>query len=58
MDYKKGKLSDTEEDEIVISGIAGRFPNSDNIKHLQQNLLNKVDLGSDDDRRWTRGNNI
>ncbi|EFN81866.1 Fatty acid synthase [Harpegnathos saltator] len=39
-------------DEIVISGIAGRFPKSDNIKHLQENLLNNVDLGSDDCQRW------
>jgi len=27
--------------EIVISGIVGRFPNSDNLKELQKNLLNK-----------------
>ncbi|EFN62855.1 Fatty acid synthase, partial [Camponotus floridanus] len=39
-------------DEIVISGIAGRFPESDNIKHLRENLLNKIDLGSNDNRRW------
>lgn len=42
-------------DEIVISGIAGRFPESDNIKQLQNNLFNKVDLGSDDCRRWQHG---
>ncbi|XP_033230408.1 fatty acid synthase-like [Belonocnema kinseyi] len=39
-------------DDIVISGIAGRFPDSDNIKHFQENLFNKVDLVSNDDRRW------
>ncbi|XP_014486023.1 PREDICTED: fatty acid synthase-like, partial [Dinoponera quadriceps] len=39
-------------DEIVISGIAGRFPDTDNMKQLQENLFNKVDLGSDDCRRW------
>lgn len=44
-------------DEIVISGIAGRFPESDNIKHLQKNLFNKVDLGSNDyGGRWQHGN--
>ena len=42
-------------DEIVISGIAGRFPDSDNVKHFQENLFNKVDLVSDDDRRWKLG---
>nr|XP_012227615.1 PREDICTED: fatty acid synthase-like [Linepithema humile] len=31
-------------DEIVISGIAGRFPSSDNIKQLQKNLFNKINL--------------
>ncbi|XP_044017897.1 fatty acid synthase-like isoform X2 [Aphidius gifuensis] len=39
-------------EEVVISGIAGRFPESDNIKKLQENLMNKVDLITDDDRRW------
>ena len=39
-------------EEIVISGIAGRFPDSDNIRHLKANLFNKIDLISDDDRRW------
>ena len=40
------------EDEIVISGISGRFPNSDDMRHFEENLMNKVDLISDDDRRW------
>ncbi|XP_015515781.2 fatty acid synthase [Neodiprion lecontei] len=39
-------------DEVVISGIAGRFPDSDNMTHFQENLFNKVDLVTDDDRRW------
>ncbi|XP_077295535.1 fatty acid synthase-like [Arctopsyche grandis] len=39
-------------DEICISGIAGLFPDSDNVVDLRENLFNKVDLVSDDDRRW------
>ncbi|XP_032664083.1 fatty acid synthase-like [Odontomachus brunneus] len=39
------------DEEIVISGIAGRFPNCDNIKMLQEHLLNKADLCSEMDRR-------
>ncbi|KMQ97230.1 fatty acid synthase [Lasius niger] len=39
-------------EEIVISGIAGRFPDSNNVEELKTNLLNKVDLVSGDDRRW------
>lgn len=42
-------------EEIVISGIAGRFPDSDNMKIFQENLMNKVDLVSNDDRRWKLG---
>lgn len=42
-------------EEIVISGIAGRFPESDNMQHFQENLFNKVDLVTDDDRRWKLG---
>ncbi|XP_029661133.1 fatty acid synthase-like [Formica exsecta] len=41
------------EEEIVISGIAGRFPNCKNIKEFQDNLFNKMDLGSSDHQRWT-----
>ena len=46
------------EEEIVISGIAGRFPNSDNINEFQKNIFNKMDLGSEDHQRWTNCNNI
>lgn len=42
-------------EEIVISGIAGRFPDSDNMEELKNNLLNKIDLVSDDARRWKLG---
>lgn len=59
MDCKKTTLIDIEPGEkIVISGIAGRFPESDNIKHLQENLFNRKDLGSNDTRRCNHGNNI
>jgi len=42
-------------EEIVISGIAGRFPKSDNMNQLRENLFNKVDLVSANHRRWTLG---
>ncbi|GBN02031.1 Fatty acid synthase [Araneus ventricosus] len=41
--------------EIVISGISGRFPESDNIAEFSQNLFNKVDLLTEDNRRWEPG---
>lgn len=33
---------ETEGDEIVISGMSGKFPNSDNINQYEYNLYNKV----------------
>lgn len=32
----------TPSDEIVISGISGKFPNSDNVEELAYHLYNKV----------------
>jgi len=42
-------------DEIVISGIAGRFPDSENIRKLKENLFNKIDLVRADHTRWNLG---
>jgi len=42
-------------EEIVISGIAGRFPNSDNMNQLRENLFNKISLVSANHGRWTIG---
>jgi fatty acid synthase, animal type len=39
-------------DEIVISGIAGRFPNSNNVADFAHNLYNKIDMVDDDEKRW------
>ncbi|XP_078483822.1 fatty acid synthase-like [Ciona intestinalis] len=39
-------------ESIVISGISGRFPESENVEEFWTNLLNKVDLVTEDDRRW------
>lgn len=42
--YKKLSRSfpETDGDEIVISGMAGKFPNSHNIEEYEYNLYNKV----------------
>lgn len=42
--------------EIVISGIAGRFPKSNNMKELQDNLMNKIDMITADGHGWKIGN--
>ena len=44
------------DDEIVISGISGRFPNSANVADFAYNLYNKVDMVDDDERRWHHTN--
>jgi fatty acid synthase, animal type len=46
----------TPEDEIVISGISGRFPSSDNMHDFAHNLYNKIDMVDDDERRWRHTN--
>ncbi|XP_059048228.1 fatty acid synthase-like [Achroia grisella] len=48
--YKASHPSPGE--EIYITGISGSFPNSDSVVHLQENLFNKVDLVTSDNRRW------
>lgn len=42
-------------EEIVISGIAGRFPDSDNMNQLRENLFNKIELVRADHGRWKIG---
>lgn len=42
-------------EDIVITGISGRFPESDSIEEFKQHLFDGVDLVTDDERRWTSG---
>lgn len=39
-------------EEVVITGIAGRFPESDSVQHLKENLMNKVDMITENYSRW------
>jgi hypothetical protein len=57
---KKNDISSIlkEGEEIVISGIGGRFPESDTVDEFANNLYNKVDMIVDDDRRWPTGQEI
>lgn len=47
----KATVSDSR-DEIVITGIAGRFPNSENVGEFAYNLYNKIDMVDEDEKRW------
>nr|DBA27527.1 TPA: hypothetical protein GDO54_008007 [Pyxicephalus adspersus] len=42
-------------EEIVIAGIAGRLPESDNLQEFWDNLIQGVDMVTEDDRRWKPG---
>lgn len=42
-------------DEIVITGISGRLPESSSIEEFKQQLFDGVDLVTDDERRWASG---
>lgn len=51
-----GNSSYSGNDEIVISGISGRLPESNSIAELKENLFAGIDLVTDDERRWPSGN--
>ncbi|XP_031346518.1 fatty acid synthase-like [Photinus pyralis] len=39
-------------EEIVITGMSGRFPESDDVYQYRSNIYNKVDMITSDNRRW------
>lgn len=41
-------------ESFVISGIAGRYPGSNNVTELKTNLFNGIDMLSDDNFRWSK----
>ena len=45
----------SKKDELVISGISCRLPESDNMAEFWDNLVAGVDMVTEDDRRWTPG---
>ena len=45
----------TNDDDIVISGLSGRLPESNNIEEFKDQLFAGVDLITDDERRWPSG---
>jgi hypothetical protein len=43
------------DDDVVITGLSGRFPESNNIEEFAEQLFAGVDLITDDERRWPSG---
>ncbi|KAJ8943746.1 hypothetical protein NQ318_011957 [Aromia moschata] len=50
-----GLVGNQVTDDIVISGLSGRLPESNSIEEFKQQLLDGVDLITDDERRWPSG---
>ena len=42
-------------EEVVISGISARLPESDNMEEFRQHLMLGEDMVTEDDRRWQPG---
>ncbi|XP_071547019.1 fatty acid synthase-like [Panulirus ornatus] len=42
-------------ESVVVSGMSGRFPESNSVEEFAQNLFTGVDMVTDDARRWTPG---
>ncbi|RWS04235.1 fatty acid synthase-like protein, partial [Dinothrombium tinctorium] len=45
-------LNHFDSNDIVVSGISGRFPEADDIEQFWLKLVNGVELYTADDRRW------
>lgn len=44
-----------DDNDVVISGLSGRLPESDNIAEFRQHLINGDDMVTEDARRWEPG---
>lgn len=42
-------------EDIIIAGISGRLPESNNLEEFWENLLSGVDMVTEDNRRWEPG---
>ena len=42
-------------DDIVVAGMSGRLPESNNLEEFWDNLINGIDMVTEDDRRWQPG---
>ncbi|KAI4484394.1 hypothetical protein M0802_013089 [Mischocyttarus mexicanus] len=47
-------VKNLEDEAIVISGVSGKFPNSNNVDKLIESLLHSVDCISENHTRWPK----
>lgn len=45
------------DDDIVISGISGRFPHCETFEEFKEKLFNGTDILEEGESRWSDGNN-
>ena len=50
-----GMAVEVGKDEVVITGLSGRLPESDNIMEFRQHLIDNEDMVTENDRRWDVG---
>lgn len=43
------------DDDVVISGISGRFPNCNTLEEFKEKLFNGVDILTEGESRWPDG---
>lgn len=43
------------DDDVVISGISGRFPNCETFEEFKQKLFNGTDILAEGENRWPDG---
>lgn len=43
------------EENVVVTGISCRLPQSENMQEFRDNLMNGTDMVTEDDTRWTPG---
>lgn len=55
MKERKKSGSGSVVNNVVISGVSGRFPASNSFEELKKNLFNKFDMVIADDTRWPVG---
>ena len=48
-------VSEPYNGDVVIGGISCRLPESDNMAEFRDNLMNGVDMVTEDNRRWEPG---
>lgn len=42
-------------EEVVIAGMSGKLPESENLQEFWANLIGGVDMVTDNDRQWKAG---